>query len=236
MKINKTHIIVAIFAPVLLFGFQNCSKLGTNGIAVDDQKLTLEGIEVADPVVGAEEPAVETETPVKETPNNGSNSGGNNGGNGGSSPTEGTEVVSQPNDPSASEDIEDPEIAEAVKACQASEPLAEQVNDLDLKFNHESVKVDVHRVTALQGTFGSYVLIRASGNAAVAESIHINNTTLILCNFAQIQNLKGSQNRIIVVGGEIAESLLNNSTLALVNADAPNTKGANTIIKHYSLK
>ncbi|WP_374073659.1 hypothetical protein [Bdellovibrio bacteriovorus] len=229
MKINKTYIFVVMLTPVLLFGFQNCSKLGTNGIAVSDQKLSLEAIDIAEPVADVEEPGADPvkdiEEPKKEVPSNG-----------GSTTPDNAEDVSQPTTPTALEDIEDTEVAGAIKACQASEPLTESVYDLDLKFNHESIKVDVQRVTALNGNYGSYVLVRASEDSGVAQSIHINNTTLILCNFAQIENIKGTQNRIIVVGGNIQDAQLNNSTLALVNAEAASVKGPNTIIKRYSLK
>ncbi|MEK2645837.1 hypothetical protein [Bdellovibrio sp. BCCA] len=234
MKIKLTQIAIIIIVPALLFGFQNCSKLGTNGIAVNEKVLSLDSVQVAEPV--AVDPVNDSgNDPVTSAPNN----GGGKGDNGvKEDPSTEVEVGSQPTpsttDP-APADIPDDEVADAIRACQSETPL-EVIPDLDLKFNHESVSVDVQKVTALKGNYGSSVVVRAQNEGALAESIHINNSTLILCDFAHIENIKGTQNHIIIVNGEIEDLQMNNSTVALVNAQVKSAKGPNTVIKNYSLK
>lgn len=42
------RVLLIIGVPTLLLAFQNCAKLGTNGIAIDDQTLALEQVAVVD--------------------------------------------------------------------------------------------------------------------------------------------------------------------------------------------
>lgn len=125
--------------------------------------------------------------------------------------------------------------AAAIRVCQ-SEAQLEFISDLDLKFNHERVAVDVRKVTSLAGNHGSSVIVRAQDQEALAGTVHINHTTLILYDFAHIDNLKGTHNNIVVIKGEIEELRMSNSTVALVNAQVKSAKGPNIIIKNYSLK
>ncbi|MDG0815646.1 hypothetical protein [Bdellovibrio svalbardensis] len=278
MKIRVLQVVTIAAIPVLLLGFQNCAKLGTNGIAVGDKVLTAESVETISPMepvgglpntpstpeAGSEvsggtvpsNPEVVSEEPVKEEPvkvvetpappkNNGGGSGhdevknppANNGGEVADNSDDEEDEVSTPVvDVKPPVEIEDAEVADAIKYCEQRAAQANPSANLDLKFNHESFEIDAAKVTAIKGNYGGQSAVRATGEGALAGDIQVNHTSLVICGFAKIESIKGAQDNIIVVGGDIQSLQLNNSTIALVNASANQVKGANLIIKKYSLK
>ncbi len=237
MRTKALQIVTIAALPVLLFGFQNCSKLGTNGIAVSDSNLSMGSVEVH-PVdtMPPSSSAGETQTDTSPaTPSGGSQTEAPP-----ASSSEEGQVETLPSvvddDTTPAKDIDDSEVADAIKSCDKQGALFQLSTDLNLKFNHENVEVDADKVSSLSGNYGGFVLVRANQQSASADSIHVNHSTLVLCNFAKIGGIKGTFDKIIVVGGEIQNLQLNNSNLALVNSSVKNTKGAGTTIKHYSLK
>ncbi|WP_413612314.1 hypothetical protein [Bdellovibrio sp. HCB-110] len=250
MKFKPYQIVTIVLTPVILFGFQNCSKVGTNGIAVDDKALSLEAIEVLEPmtpvaedepsvqpeqseVVDNEEPAVSSPPPTPTQPGHSKDPK--------EEEPEESEIVDNGNtntntDSQPPSQIEDPEILDAIASCDKSADNVQTASDLGLSFNHESIEANADTVSFLKGNYGTPVIIRAQQESSTAKSIHVNHTTLVMCKFATLENIKGSQNRIIIVGGEVKSAHLNNSMLTLVNAKSTEVKGANTIIKEYSFK
>ncbi|WP_374029940.1 hypothetical protein [Bdellovibrio bacteriovorus] len=235
-------LILTIIVIPLIFAFQNCSKLGTNGIAIDEQKLSLDAVEITDPTMPIDVGDItDPVTPTNPaTPDDNSDDSSNEG-------DVDDEVVvvtppsTQPSQPNTDtpQEIVDREVADAISDCRSSTPLSEVVAELDVKFNHEALQADVQKIVSLKGVFGSKVVVRAQGASLTsreADEVHINHTLLVLCDFDNIEKIKGTQNRIIVVGGEIQSISVNNSNVSIVNAKVQSVSGPNNVIKYYSLK
>lgn len=291
MKFNPLKLIPIVSIPALLICFQNCSKVGTNGISVDQ----IQSGQSTNLLPQESDPAIDTgmTTPPKNQDPSSTNTTNTGNANTGTSNTNTTtnnsNTSTQDNedkeckncqdsnrnhhhddkdddrdcqedrdrnpgsDKKHSEDDKentnadhdddydqsntDVAITDAIKACSDPKPLSLPSDNLVLQFNHESIELDANSISSIQGNWGRYVIIRAAAkeNAKVG-SVHLNHTTLILCNFAEIKEIKGTHNRIIVVDGKIQEIHTNNSNISLVNASVEKSKGANSVVKSYTKK
>lgn len=290
MKFSPLKLIPFVSIPALLISFQNCSKVGTNGISVDQIQsgqsadLVPQVSDIAmDPGVTTppknQDPANTNTTSTNTTNTSTSNTSTSNT----STTTNNTNTSTQSDDKKCTNcqasnqhhhhDYEDDDkdchedrdknpsgdkkhsedehkedddddhkqsstdlvITDAIKACNDPKLLSQPSDNLILQFNHENIELDANSVSSIQGNWGRYVIIRAAAkeNAKVG-SVHVNHTTLILCNFAEIKEIKGTHNRIIVVDGKIQEIHANNSNISLVNASVEKSKGSNSVVKSYT--
>lgn len=271
MKSNWFKIGAIICSPLLLISFQNCSKLGTNGIAVDDQVLSLDTTQVVnDPAIPPADSAAGSDIQDPSSSDQQlippvSSSDGDESKPPHDMPApsdddhEAPPVVGSNDDNDCSDDedeneMEDDEqascvegtckdieidssdeaVAEMVLSCK--KPVSENAQDLDLKFNHESVELDAKNIKRLKGNYGKPVIVRAAISDAHAKEIKVNHSIVVLCNYADIKRIRGSHNHIIVVGGKIKEIKLNHSVLSLIGATVEKAKGSHSLIKSYSLK
>lgn len=238
---NATYVLWLIGVPVLILGFQNCGRVGTNGIAVDGQQLSLVDQEIETPSEGEKPPTPttgegdgqgqESEEPGVVIVDEGTGQPGNPKPPVTTNPGKGCGKDKNP--PTQTSDLADSDVAKAVLQCKTSGQKSVAV--LNLQYNHENVTVDADYVSSVKGVWGSAV-VRASHATAKAQSIQINNSTLVLCNFQEVAQIKGTNNKIVVVGGEIKNLEVNNSVVSLVEAKYLSKKGPNTVVRNYSLK
>ncbi|MGZ3771480.1 MAG: hypothetical protein ACXVCR_08505 [Bdellovibrio sp.] len=214
---NKSKITAILFLPMLLFNFQNCSKIGTSGIAVEDKSLTPVSVQTLPPNGTASPPQVTT-PPDNENQN--------------SNQDHETPDISDPNEPAP--EIADSDVVEAIKVCKKNY-TSNAAENLSVKFNHENLSLAAKSVSSIKGNHGNVLIDAAKDNAAVG-TVFINHSTLILCNFSHIMQIKGPHNKIVVMGGSIDSAFLIHSTLSLVNASVSNVTGSHSIVKTYTLK
>lgn len=292
MKLNPLKVIAFVSLPILLVSFQNCSKVGTNGIAVD-QLQSAESTQLLPPVAGAGAVDPAGSVPPKNS-DPGSVTPSSNGQT--SSQTSSQTTNPTPNQPSSrtsnqttsqtsnqtanqtnnqtshqnchtsttkdheqhiaagnkkdnddedddddrdddhSKKMSDKYIVEVIKACNDPKALSQPSENLILQFNHENIELDANNVSSINGNNGKFILVRAAKENATVDSIHVNHTTLILCNFADVKAIKGTYNKIIVVGGKVHEAQENHSEILLVNASMEKNKGSQTIVKSYQVQ
>lgn len=127
------------------------------------------------------------------------------------------------------------DVAEAIAKCN-DDSASTLVENLKLKFNHESVDVTSSNVLKVQGNHGGLVVIRAANDNSKAKDLHFNHSTVVLCNFKSIGKIHAVHSKLIVVGGAIQQLKSTHSHVSLVGATAAQAKHKTAVIIGYSLK
>ncbi len=212
-------------ATVLMVAFQNCSKIGTNGIAIEENSLSLDQVEIVDQpdvvvdLPDEEEPAAPVKDPVKEP---GKEGGGE------------TDDV-EAEDDGGCKDVKDDEVAKAVAMCSNEGKTQGFVSDQEIKVVHGKADYNVDQVAKLSGVHSTVVLRAASADSKIVEARNVQGL-VVLCGFAEVEGLDSVQGKVIVVGGRVREAKLVQSTLVLVNASLQSHTGVKSRVKTYSVK
>lgn len=237
-----------------MFGFQNCSKVGVKEIPVGDKVLAADYVQTTPDITNNVDLPKAPDTPVADIPdvpvvgnNDDIDVGDNN--------TQVTPVIdvaneddkhpdhpARPEHPVSSvpaipkvDTVTSVDVADAIAKCDDNS-RSTLVENLKLKFNHESLDVTSSNVLSVQGNHGGLIVIRAANDNSTAEDMHFNHSTVVLCNFKSIGKIHAVQSKLIVVGGSIEQLKSTQSHVSLVGATVAQAKHKSAVVIGYSLK
>lgn len=210
---------LVFWSDLLVVSFQNCSKIGHNGVAFEGETLAL-----------ASEVQVTAPEQVSVVDEGDGQAPGNPPGKEGSG-QDGKESESEGQRP----EVNDDEIASVVALCRDMEEASGFSESQSIRVVHDSFDSLVNKVSSFSAVH-SRVVLRASGAQSKVDDSQLVHSDLVLCGFADVGSIRATASRIFVVGGTVQEAHLFQSSMILINAKLNDYRGVKSIIKRYSLQ
>lgn len=230
---------LVVWSGVLVVSFQNCSKIGHNGLIFKGESLT----QTSETIIPAEQQ-------LEDIDGQSTSSGGEVGqADPGKNPeSEATHDPAVPEAPvvggQASDGksckkeypvVTDSDITAAVAACRESDQTVGFSASQQIRVVHEEFDSLVDNLSSLSAIHSQMILRASSETSAVAQAKLVQ-SDLVLCGFSKIGTIRSTHGRIFVVGGTVHDADLVQSSMILINAELKNHHGVKSIIKRYSLK
>lgn len=219
---------VVFWCGLMVVSFQNCSKIGHNGVAFQSESL---GLASEVPV------AVPGQVEIVDDGEGDGQSPSNPGGNGKENPGKDGEVASEEQAPSEEPrpEITDKEISEIVALCNDIEEASGFNESQSIRVVHDSFDSIVNKVSSFSSVH-SRVVLRAAGAESKVDDSQLVHSDLVLCGFSNLGSIRSTASRIFVVGGTVQDAHLVHSSMVLINAKMNDYRGVKSVIKRYSLQ